>query len=70
MSKPIRPKQALAAWKKSSVGQSSTKFQTLMDAQQLRARIDLAFMAGFDAGAKAEHKKQLRVKFVTKKTKG
>lgn len=67
MSHPLRPKQALAVWKKSPVGSTSSKYSTLTNAAQLRARIDLAFMAGFDSGVKAEHKKGLRI---AKKPKG
>jgi len=69
MPKPICPKKALVAWKQTAIGQSSINFGTLDASARLRARIHLAFMAGFDAGVKAEHKKQLRVKFVKRKTK-
>jgi|KBSSwiStaDraftv2_1062776.scaffolds.fasta_scaffold00022_93 hypothetical protein len=69
MSKPICPKKALAEWKKTAIGQSSVNFGSLDNGGRLRARIHLAFMAGFDAGAKAEHKRQLRAKSVKRKTK-
>jgi hypothetical protein len=70
MSKPIRPRQALSSWKKTTIGQSSVNLATLHSASDLKARIHLAFMAGFDAGAKAEHKKALRTKTVAKNSKG
>jgi hypothetical protein len=70
MSKPIRPRQALSSWKKTTIGQSSINFATLRAPADLKARIHLAFMAGFDAGAKAEHKKALRTKTIAKKSTG
>jgi hypothetical protein len=59
MSKPICPKQSFNSWTKSPVGKASLRFVTLEAPPLLNNRIKLAYMAGFDAGSKAEHKKGL-----------
>jgi len=59
MPKPICPKQSFNSWKKSPVGRASLRFVTLETQALLDARVKVAYMAGFDAGSKAEHKKVL-----------
>lgn len=59
MSKQICPKKAFNSWKKSPVGRASLRIVTLESQALLDARIKVAYMAGFDAGSKAEHKKVL-----------
>jgi hypothetical protein len=59
MSKPISPNQSLANWS-STIGKDSLRFGTLKTAKQLEARVKLAYMAGFDAGTKAEHHRVLK----------